>query len=523
MTSPRAPGRFPMLSRRTGLGLMGAGLASALADAAAAAAPAATMNVGVHVSLPPAWFDPGEAGGLISAYMLFYAMHDALMKPMREANPGYSLAEAHSVSPDRLTYEFLLREGTTFHDGSPVTADDAMFTFERYRGHSAKLLQDAVAKVEAPDARRLVIRLKAVWPDFMTFLVHATGAGWVVPRKYVEKVGDAGFKKAPIGAGPFKFVSFTPGVELVLAAHEGYWRRKPSVERIVMRVIPEEATRLAALKRGELDFAYSVRGEIAQEVKKSPGLKLEVAPDGATYWMCFPEQWDEKSPWFNPKVRRAASLALDYPTINEALNLGYSRVTSNIIPQHLEFHWKSPPPVYDPRRAKALLAEAGYPTGFDAGTYWCDSSWANIGEAAVNYLGEVGIRARLSPIERVAFDKAFSDKRYRKGIIQAGAAAFGNAATRLALHVVAGAPYGYGTYPEIEALYAAQQHEGDVAKRSEMLHEIQRIMHAKDMFVPIWQLGFLCAAGPRLEQSQFGVIPGFVYQGPLEDIVLKRG
>ena len=85
-----------------------------------------------------------------------------------------------------------------------------------------------------------------------------------MPKKYVEKVGDDGFKKAPIGAGPYKFVSFKPGVELVLEAFEQYWRKTPSVKRLVLRVIPDEATRLAALKRGEVDIAYSIRGELGR-------------------------------------------------------------------------------------------------------------------------------------------------------------------------------------------------------------------------------------------------------------------
>ena len=92
-----------------------------------------------------------------------------------------------------------------------------------------------------------------------------------MPKKYVEKVGDDGFKKAPIGAGPYKFVSFTPGVELVLEAFDGYWRKTPSVKRLVMKVIPDESTRLAALKRGEIDIAYSIRGELAEEVQQHAG------------------------------------------------------------------------------------------------------------------------------------------------------------------------------------------------------------------------------------------------------------
>ena len=129
--------------------------------------------------------------------------------------------------------------------------------------------------MEIADPRHLTFRLKNPWPDFLTFYAATTGAGWIVPKKYVEKVGDDGFKKAPIGAGPYRFVSFNPGVELVLEAYEGYWRKPVSVKRLVLKVIPEEATRLAALKRGEIDIAYSIRGELAAELQADAGTDAE--------------------------------------------------------------------------------------------------------------------------------------------------------------------------------------------------------------------------------------------------------
>src|SRR5262249_55818492 len=155
------------------------------------------------------------------------------------------------------------------------TAGDVKFTFERYRGSANKVLKERVAAVETPDPRHVRFRLKQPWPDFLTFYVGATGAGWIVPKKYVEQVGDEGYKKAPVGAGPYKFVSFIPGQELVLQAFDGYWRKTPNVQRLVFRVIPDEATRLAALKRGEVDIAYSIRGELAEELERTKGLSLK--------------------------------------------------------------------------------------------------------------------------------------------------------------------------------------------------------------------------------------------------------
>src|SRR2546429_8239625 len=139
-------------------------------------------------------------------------------------------------------------------------------------------MKAGVAAVEIVDPHRVRFRLKQPWADFMTFFgTPATGAAWIVPKKYAEKVGDEAFKKAPVGAGPYKFVSFTPGVELVLEAYDQYWRKTPNVKRLVFRVITEESTRLAALKRGEVDMVYSVRGELAEEMQRTPGLTLKPA------------------------------------------------------------------------------------------------------------------------------------------------------------------------------------------------------------------------------------------------------
>src|SRR5438477_12373632 len=145
--------------------------------------------------------------------MVLSATHDALVKPMPGKSMAPSLAESWSVSPDGLIYEFVLRKGPKFHNGDPVTAEDVKFSFERYRGTSAKAIKDRVAAIETPDSQKVRFKLKQPWPDFLTFYSSATGAGWVVPKKYVEQVGDEEFKKAPIGAGLYKFVAFTPGLE----------------------------------------------------------------------------------------------------------------------------------------------------------------------------------------------------------------------------------------------------------------------------------------------------------------------
>jgi peptide/nickel transport system substrate-binding protein len=171
-----------------------------------------------------------------------------------------------------------------------------------------------------------------------------------------------------------------------------------------------------------------------------------------------------------------------------------------------------------PAKAKQLLAEAGYANGFDAGEHYVDSSYSNFGEAVLDNLLRVGIRATL---ERAAFFEGYSNQKFKSGIVQAASAAFGNAATRLAAFVVKGGPYAYGNNPEIDALYQQQAAELDHKKRAAILDKIQQLVFERMIYAPLLQLAFINGVGPRVGESGFGLISGFAYTGPFEDITIK--
>ena len=493
-----------------------------LLPAAAAAAPEGTLTWAVHVSVAPTWFDPAETAGIVTPFMLLYAMHDALVKPMPGNAMTPSLAESWSVSKDGLAYEFVLRKNVKFHNGDPMTAEDVKFSFERYRGASASLLKARVARVEIVDPHRVRFVLKQPWPDFMTFYATpATGAAWIVPKRYVEKVGDEGFKKAPVGAGPYRLVSFRPGVELTLEAFEQFWRKTPSVKTLVFRVVPDESTRLAALKRGEVDIAYSITGALAEELKRTPGLTLAPTHFTFTTWLLFTEQWDPKSPWHDRRVRLAANHAIDRQGINQAVYLGLAKPAHNFVPSGMEYFWTPPPHAYDPRRARALLAEAGYPNGFDAGEVTGEMIYGGaIGEPVVNYLQAVGIRAKLRLMERAAFYKEYGEKKLR-GTLHTGSGAPGNAATRIDTYAVTGGRYVYGTYPEIDGLFSEQANETNPRARQQILHKIQQLIHERAMFAPIIEPAFLNGVGPRAAVHGLGLVANFPYSSPYEDLKVK--
>ena len=244
------------LTRRGLLALSALGIAAAGQRAALGASPDGQLVWAVHISLAPTWFDPAETPGMITPFLLLYALHDAMVKPMPGNAAEPCLAEAWKMAPDGLSYEFTLRAGAKFHNGAPVTAEDVKFSFERYRGTSAALMKERVAAVETPDERSVRFVLKTPWPDFVTFYSSATGAGWIVPKKYVEQVGEEGFKKAPVGAGPYKFVSFTPG--------------RGTGIRGLRRLLAQDARREAAGLEGRARGGDAAGGAEARRGRSSP-------------------------------------------------------------------------------------------------------------------------------------------------------------------------------------------------------------------------------------------------------------
>jgi peptide/nickel transport system substrate-binding protein len=491
-----------------------------LQNAQAQSTPSGELVYAMHVTLSPSWFDPAELPAQITPFGILYALHDAVVRPLPGERMGPALAESWSESPDGLTYEFKLRPGLKFHNGDPCTAEDVVFSFTRYKGVGAAELKAKVKNVEVVDARTVRFHLHQPWPDFMTFYgTTATAAGVVVPKKYLEQVGEDGFKKHPIGMGPYKFVSHTPGIELVLDANEAYWRHPPYIKRIIMKGVPEGTTRLAMLKRGEADIAVALEGEVAEEVKRDPKLTLVDTRHASIQWLDFAEQWDPKSPWHDKRVRLAANYALDRQAMNEAACLGFCPPTAVIIPRVMDFALQTEPLPYDPKKAKELLKEAGYPNGFDAGDLAPIPPFFVVGESVVNYLNAVGIRVKMRTMERAAFYTAWKEKKL-PGLSIVGAGASGNAATRVEAFIYSKGTYAYGGYPDIDELFQQQAVERDKAKREALLHRIQQLTMERVMYAPIMDFRALMGVGPRVAEHAINSLPVHPFP-PLEEVRLK--
>ena len=501
-------------------GSVAAATMGAARDAAAQPSPAGEAVMAWMITIAPSWFDPSTAPPQITPFGIFYALHDALVRPLPGQKMGNSLAESWAESPDGLTYEFKLRRGLKFHNGDDVTAEDVKFSFERYKGAGARELNAHVRRVEVVDPLTVRFILNEPWPDFMTFYgTTATAAGLVVPKRYLTQVGDEAFRKHPIGAGPYKFVSHTPGVEVVFEANAEYWRLVPSVKRLIMRSVTDGSTRVAMLKKGEADMAFLLEGPDAESVTHDKRLALEATRHASAMWIEFADQWDPKSPWHDRRVRLALTHALDRRMISETACLGYCPTLGVIVPPVMDFALQVTPPSYDPQKAKQLLAEAGYPNGFDAGDFTPLTGFSTAGEAAANYLNAVGIRVKMRTMDPAAFYAAWQEKKLR-GLFLTASGTSGNAASRIEAFVYSKGSHAYGGYPDIDEIFQQQARERDPAKREALLHRIQQLTIERVMFAPIWSTRVLIGVGPRVADHTINLVP--LSQWPsYEDMRLK--
>jgi len=230
--------------------------------------------------------------------------------------------------------------------------------------------------------------------------------------------------------------------------------------------------------------------------------------------------YEPASPWHDQRVRLAANHALNRQALNDAETLGYSKLLGGIIPETYDFALPLEPYAYDPPKAKALLTAAGYPQGFDAGTFACDAVYASQIEGVVNDLGAVGIRARVQPLERAAMLTAVREKTVQH-LVRVGNGAPGNAATRIETSMLSTGTLSFLKDPEIDQWFAQQAHERDRPTREALLHKIQQKAYDEAYVLPLWQLAFLCVTGPRVAVSGIGLIPGYIYSAPYEEVRLN--
>ena len=467
--------------------------------------PKGTLNIGLHFGIDPGWLDP--LGYYGAALQFYYLVHDALVKPMPQGEFTYSLAEHAEMSADFTRAAFRLRPGLRFQDGHPLTTADVKWTYENYRGLNFKLLQDRLDRIEIVDDRTIIFHFKGPFVDFIDLYNGAgSGAGWVVPKHYYERVGKDAFNARPLGAGPFKLVSQEAGVRVSVEAWADYWRRPPGVKFINVRAIKDLAGRMAGLETGELDLAYGMTGKLLQRVMADPKLRWD--PNFTAPWhLVFPGYNEPTSPFHDRRVRQAVSLAINRQFLVQQETRGIGRPWGNWISHESRDGLRGdgtelPVPPFDPAKAKRLLAEAGYPNGFDFEGYVPFAPYFDMAERILNDLRAVGMRSRVQMLDAPTYMAQTS--KGRKGfpgnrtIVQRIDPRPGGAKAVIRLYAVCAGQASYICEPRIEALWARHEASIDTAERERLSKEIQRVLVEDYHLVPLYLQPFVHAVTQKV-------------------------
>lgn len=315
-----------------------------------------------------------------------------------------ALATDWTVSDDGTVYTFNLRDDVTFHNGEPFNADAVVFSWERAANSTFEYFYQwtFAESVVALDDYTVQITLSEPTPTFLSIMAD----NWaIVPPGYLAEVGEEGFAEHPVGTGPFMFVEWVKGDRIEMEANPNYFGEPgPLVQTLVFRPIPESSTRVAAVQTGEIDIAKRLSAEEAQSLLGAEGVKVVSYPADRVYYIAFNNLTTGVGlPTEDPNVRIAMNMAVDRQAIVDALFNGQARLsTSFVTPSNFGFNPDIEAFPYDPDRARELLAEAGYPNGFDIefrcpiGAY---TNFEQVCEAVQGFLSDVGINANLELME----------------------------------------------------------------------------------------------------------------------------
>jgi len=369
----------------------------------------------LKIALPTLYdqtFHPLWATAMRKQY--FEPMYDYIIGVNKDGkfDPKHGVASKWEASPDLMSWTLTIKDGINFHNGDPLTAEDVKYTLEQAgsekntagRRDSFKAFVD---RVETTAPNKVVVRLKKKWPTFLYYLSTLVGVqGMVQPKKYIQEKGEDNFMKNPVGSGPYKFYEWKEGDYIKLVALDSHWRAVPRYKYLTFKLMPEEGTRDAALRAGEADLIAIGLSKL-QGLQKA-GFTIQQKKDGIFLDLSFLRLWREDWPTGKQKVRQALIHAIDKKEIVNKILMGQGQDVGTSVAM---FTWSIeykpyPPTTYDPKLAKKLLAEAGYPNGFTMHIYSFETGLPEskiINEAIANYWEAIGVKTKILEMDYSAF------------------------------------------------------------------------------------------------------------------------
>jgi peptide/nickel transport system substrate-binding protein len=418
-----------------------------------------------------------DPGFLREAATIVDNVFDTLILRDRDMNLVPGLAESwRPVNPT--TWEFKLRRGVKFHNGEPFTARAVKFTIDRVIDPAAKAPTISyirtVQRVDVVDDHTVHVVTSA--PDPLLPTRMSRYPAYVVPPEYVARVGPEEFGRKPVGTGPYKVASFVKDEQVTLVANDDYWRGAPAIKRVVWRPIPEATARVAALLAGEVHLVENLPVDQVPVVERSGAAEVErVANGGLIVYLGVKMS---VPPLDKTKVRQAISLGIDRRAIVESILRGYASLTGTQVGPFDFGHVKMEPPAHDPARARQLLAEAGYPNGFDIDMQVTRRylSGAEVGQAIAQQLKNVGIRVNLQvPEWSVYIQQVPAGKQAPLYMLGWGSTQTLDADAAIYAIYRSGEPYSTVAIPRMDQLLDEARRTIDPDARRKLYREIQEL------------------------------------------------
>jgi len=430
-------------------------------------AAAAKTDLTMGTVLEPPHLDPTGGAAAAIDEIVYQNVFEGLTRIDKTGAVQPSLAKEWTISDDGLTYTFTLHDGVTFHDGSDMTAEDVKFSLDRAMAEDStnaqKALFEPIESVEAPDSKTVVVTLKRPTGAFLFNL------GWGDAVIVAPETADTN-KEKPVGTGPFRFVEWVPGDHITIEKNPDYWGEPVALDTATFKIIPDPAAATAALLAGDVDaFANFPAPEALPQFEADPRFAVV---SGSTEGETILSTNNGKAPFDDLKVRQAIAHAIDRQAIIDGAMFGQGTpIGSHFAPHHPAYVDLTGTYPYDPEKAEALLAEAGYPDGFEATLKLPPPPYARRGgEIIADQLGKVGIKLEIIPVEWAQWlEQAFKGKDYDLTIV--------SHTEPMDIGIYARPDY-YFQYdnPEFNAVIEKLNAEADTEKRYALMGEAQKIL-----------------------------------------------
>lgn len=467
--------------------LMVAAMLLPMALSAAQAEDAQTLVVAQ--TLDTSTLDP-QMQGSMSAMNILINMFDTLVTRDEEGNLAPSLATEWEALDD-LTWQFKLREGVTFHNGSPFTAEDVKFSLERLiNPDTGSPIVELAALDHVDIVDEYTVNLVFKTPDPIVPNKLVMFGGVILSKEYTEAHDSDYLAMNPIGTGPFKFVSWMKDSEVAMEAFAEYWDGAPAFDKLVFRVIPNQADMLAALKTGEIGMTNNIPWDLARSVEGDPNIEIVSSDSIRVNFISIDTALE---PLNIKEVRQALNYAVDKQAIIDMIYGGYGKQIPTLIPEeNFGFVKDLEPYGYDPEKAKALLAEAGYADGFTIDFDATNTELTDI-QAIIGFLEAVGIKVEMNVMDNSTLSSRRSAGEAGALYLISNTGWTMDGMSNYQSYAKQDRRYARGGTDRLDKLVIIEETSVDPAVRMEAFEEAEQIMLDEALFLYLWQRSNLYA------------------------------